>query len=409
MRAAAGIGEDARFARNAWIRALSLTASIERQPRVTLPVLPARWAERDADAVALASREAVWSYRDLASACNRHARWGLDRGLRPGDVVALMMENCVEYPAIWLGLARIGVAVALVNTNLRDEALAHAIGVVAPKLIVCGAGCAAELAAVRGRMPDGLGLFVHGAEMPGFASMESGLAAAGDDPVDPSECEPPSIDDVALYIYTSGTTGLPKAARVSHYRVMQWSHWFAGMMDTGAADRMYVCLPMYHSVGGVVAPGAALVGGGSVVIRPQFSAGEFWHDIETERCTLFQYIGELCRYLLNGPIRAEETRHALRMACGNGLRPEVWEPFKRRFRIPRILEYYAATEGNFSLYNCEGEPGSIGRIPPFLSRRLPVALLRFDVDAERPLRNAAGFCERAAPDEIGEAVGAVST
>ena len=71
------------------------------------------------------------------------------------------------------------------------------------------------------------------------------------------------------------------------------------------------------------------------------------------------------------------------MACGNGLRPEVWETFKTRFRIPRILEYYASTEGNFSLYNCEGQPGAIGRIPSFLAHRLPVALLRFDLETRR--------------------------
>ncbi len=89
-----------------------------------------------------------------------------------------------------------------------------------------------------------------------------------------------------------------------------------------------------------------------------------------------------------------DTAHSLRIACGNGLRPEVWEVFQARFRIPRILEYYASTEGNFSLYNCEGQPGSIGRIPPFLSNRLQVSLLKFDVDRGEPRRNAEGFCER---------------
>ncbi len=117
-----------------------------------------------------------------------------------------------------------------------------------------------------------------------------------------------------------------------------------------------------------------------MVIRPRFSASDFWRDVCDERCTLFQYIGELCRYLVNGPRQEIETGHSLRLACGNGLRPEVWEPFKNRFRIPRILEYYASTEGNFSLYNCEGQPGAIGRIPPYLANRLQVALLRFDVD-----------------------------
>jgi fatty-acyl-CoA synthase len=80
------------------------------------------------------------------------------------------------------------------------------------------------------------------------------------------------LDATALLIYTSGTTGLPKAAKVSHYRLMQWSHWFAGMLDTQASDRMYDCLPLYHSIGGVVAVGATLVGGGAVEIRTRFSA-----------------------------------------------------------------------------------------------------------------------------------------
>jgi fatty-acyl-CoA synthase len=142
---------------------------------------------------------------------------------------------------------------------------------------------------------------------------------------------------------------------------MQRSHWFAGLLNTQPSDRMFNCLPLYHSVGGVVATGATLVGGGAVVIRPRFSATDFWRDVRDERCTLFQYIGELCRYLVNAPRQEIETSHSLRIACGNGLRPEVWEPFQSRFKIPRILEYYASTEGNFSLYNCEGRVGAIGR------------------------------------------------
>jgi fatty-acyl-CoA synthase len=215
------------------------------------------------------------------------------------------------------------------------------------------------------------------------------------------------LADRALLIYTSGTTGLPKAANVSHLRLMQWSLWFAGLTGMKPGDRLYNCLPMYHSVGGVVATGAALTGGGAVVLRERFSARTFWKDVAAERCTVFQYIGELCRYLLNAPHDSHETGHQLRLACGNGLRPEVWEPFKSRFRIPQILEYYASTEGNFSLYNCEGRVGAIGRIPPFLAHRIPVALVRYDVEAGSPARNARGYCEPCAPNEVGEAIGQV--
>jgi fatty-acyl-CoA synthase len=170
---------------------------------------------------------------------------------------------------------------------------------------------------------------------------------------------------------------------------------------------MYDCLPLYHSVGGVVATGATLVGGGAVVLRERFSASGFWQDVVAERCTLFQYIGELCRYLLASPPQAQESRHALRLACGNGLRADVWREFQQRFRIPQILEYYAATEGNFSLYNCEGRAGAIGRIPPFLAHRVPVALVKFDLETQAPARDPDGRCVRCAPHEAGEALGQI--
>jgi fatty-acyl-CoA synthase len=143
------------------------------------------------------------------------------------------------------------------------------------------------------------------------------------------------------------------------------------------------------------------------VLRERFSARTFWSDVAAEQCTVFQYIGELCRYLLNAAPDPHEGRHRLRLACGNGLRPEVWEPFQRRFRIPQILEYYASTEGNFSLYNCEERVGAIGRIPPFLAHRIRVALVKYDDDTGSPARDAAGRCVPCAANEVGEAISAI--
>ena len=292
------------------------------------------------------------------------------------------------------------------NSQLVGDVLAHSINIANPKCLIVGSDLAHRVAAIHSKLPPGLVCQVSGGGgTQDFAPLDAELASVSGEPLRAAEYQPATIDATALYIFTSGTTGLPKAAKVSHYRLMQWSHWFAGMMDTKPSDRMFNCLPLYHSVGGVVATFATLVNGGAVVIRPRFSASDFWRDVRDTRCTLFQYIGELCRYLVNTPQQANETGHSLRIACGNGLRPEVWVPFQNRFKIPRILEYYASTEGNFSLYNCEGEPGAIGRIPAFLAARLPVALLRFDVEKAEPRRNSAGFCERCAANEIGEAVG----
>jgi fatty-acyl-CoA synthase len=122
---------------------------------------------------------------------------------------------------------------------------------------------------------------------------------------------------------------------------------------------------------------------------------------------LFQYIGELCRYLLHAAPTPRETEHRLRMCCGNGLRPDVWNAFKSRFRIPRILEFYAATEGNVSLFNLEGKPGAIGRIPSFLVHRVPTALVKFDLERDEPVRDGQGRCIRCGPNEVGEAIGRV--
>jgi fatty-acyl-CoA synthase len=170
---------------------------------------------------------------------------------------------------------------------------------------------------------------------------------------------------------------------------------------------MYNCLPLYHSIGGVVATGALLVNGGSVVIREKFSASRFWDDVVGFDCTLFQYIGELCRYLANAPPHPREREHRLRLCCGNGLGAAVWNDFKARFRIPQILEFYAATEGNLSLYNVEGKPGAIGRVPGFLAHRFPSALVKLDVDAGEPIRGDDGLCVRCGPNEVGQALGKI--
>ena len=404
---AAHSDENNRSPLKAWVRALERTAGIERDRSLTLPVLIERLAERFADAPALLSPDAALSYRGLAAACHRYARWGLVRGLGSGDTVCLVMANCPDYLAIWLGLCRIGATVALINTNLRGALLAHSLNLVAPRHVIAGASLAEPVRAVRPLLAAGVECWVSGPGGGDLPRLDEAMAGLAGDALRDDEAPAPSLADRALCIYTSGTTGLPKAANVSHFRLMQWSHWFAGLMDVQPTDRMYDCLPLYHSVGGVVATGATLVGGGAVVLRERFSASSFWQDVVAERCTVFQYIGELCRYLLASPPQAQESQHALRLACGNGLRGDVWREFERRFRIPQILEYYAATEGNFSLYNCEGRAGAIGRIPPFLAHRLPVALVKFDLEAQAPARDASGRCVRCAPQEPGEALGQI--
>jgi fatty-acyl-CoA synthase len=393
----------------AWVRALEATAPVERGRSSIFPIILEELAGRFTKEPALIGPARTLSYEELVGTAARYARWGLAQGFRPGDCLGLLMPNCPEYLAIWLGLTRLGVRVALLNTHLTGAALAHALGCAGVRSVIVSASLRARLAEAYTEDEMTPQRWVHGEGDTYLPRVDLAVQSQSPIPLSRAECAPPALTDRALCIYTSGTTGLPKAAHVSHYRVVQWTHWFAGLMHIRPADRMFNCLPMYHSIGGVVASGAPLVAGASVVLRERFSAREFWRDLAAERCTLFQYIGELCRYLVNSPPQAEESEHALRLCCGNGLRADVWQQFQTRFRIPQILEYYAATEGSFSLYNCEGRRGAVGRIPAFLAQRAQVELLRLDRGSGEPLRNAAGRCERCSTDESGEAVGRLST
>jgi fatty-acyl-CoA synthase len=381
-----------------------MTASLAHNPTVTLPVVIEQAAREAPARTALIGEAGSLSYGALAERSRQYADWALRNGVGRGDVVCLMMHNCPEYMAAWLGITRIGGVVALVNTQLTEETLVHAIQTVAPTHIIVGAALVETVDAVRQRLGSEVSIWVHGHHDRRYPRIDRELRPEAREAIGGTARPAPTLADRALCIYTSGTTGLPKAANVSHFRLMQWSGWFAGMMDARPDDRMYNCLPMYHSVGGVVATGAMLVSGGSVVVRERFSSSRFWDDVVSSDCTVFQYIGELCRYLVNSPPHPSETKHRIRLSCGNGLRADVWGEFRSRFRIPRNLEFYAATEANFSLYNCEDEPGSVGRIPPFLTHRFPVALVKFDIETAEPVRNEKGFCVRCAPDEIGEVI-----
>jgi fatty-acyl-CoA synthase len=301
----------------------------------------------------------------------------------------------------------VGGIVALLNTNLGGAALAHCINIAAPEHVIVAADLLSTVANARPYFAKPAKIWVHGGEHSAFLRIDTEVNRQSGGRLSSAESRPVNIEDRALYIYTSGTTGLPKAANISHHRLLQWSFWFGGMMDTQPSDRMYDCLPMYHSVGGIVAIGALLVNGGSIVIREKFSATQFWSDVTRWDCSLFQYIGELCRYLVHAEPDPHEREHRIRLSCGNGLRADVWTDFKNRFNVPQILEFYASTEGNFSLYNVEGEPGAIGRIPSFLAHRPPTALIELDIDMGEPVRDAQGFCIRCSANQVGEAIGQI--
>ena len=363
------------------------------------------------DNVALEDETRKVTYRELDSLANRFGHWARGRGLRRSDVVALMMHNRIEYIAAWLGLSKVGVPCALINTNLSGAPLAHCLNLVAASQIICDAECADAIETARPMAAKTLSLWVLGLgaadETGDRRSLEAGVRGASS--VRPARLvrEGLTNKDVALYIYTSGTTGLPKAAKIIHARARTYMRAFAGATASTAKDRVFNVLPLYHSTGGLVGVGSTLLNGGAVIIRKKFSAGSFWADVAASGATTFVYIGELCRYLVNSPQHPDERAHKLRLAFGNGLRPEVWDEFKSRFGIREILEFYGSTEGNVSLFNFDGRAGAIGRVPWFVKRQINIRLVAFDVDTEEPVRAANGLCIPVGVGQVGEAIGLI--
>jgi fatty-acyl-CoA synthase len=352
------------------------------------------------------------SYRDYNAAANRVAHWAIEEGLRPGDVVALLMQNRPEYLETWAGLAKRGVTAALLNTNLTGRPLAHAIEAAGTRRLIVGSECLPGLLSLEPGALAQLHVWVWRdlgdaaeAQLPGKAQDFDAILAR-------QPAENPGRDaragartgEPALYIYTSGTTGLPKAAKMSHLRLFTTGV-AARIAGFGARDTMYCALPLYHSAGGAMAVTTALSAGGTLALRRKFSASQFWDDVRLMEGTSFQYIGEFCRYLLHQPPRDDDSDHGIRFAIGNGLRPDIWEEFQKRFGIPRIVEFYGATEGNVAMVNYDNRVGSVGKRPP---RIVPAPrLIRYDVESDTHLRSEQGLCVECAPGETGELIGEI--
>ena len=367
------------------------------------------WARTTPEHTAILFEDQVISWAAFDAAANRWARWAEGLGVGHGDVVALMIANRPEFLFAWAGLAKLGVVSALINTNLSGGPLAHSLRISGATHLAADAEYADALAEALPQLEVPPRVWITGGPAGRHEDLDPLLASLSDAPLDPATRPVVTGRDGLFYIYTSGTTGNPKAAKFSHTRAMQAATAFGGVARVTAEDRMYLILPLYHSAGGVLAVGMMLLAGGTIVVRRRFSASTFWDDCKTYGITVVQYIGELCRYLNNAPPHPLERAHSLKVMVGNGLRPDIWEAFQSRFAIPRIVEFYSATEGNVVLINVDGKVGSIGRIPNWLDSVLKVRLVRLNLDTGQPVRGQDGLCIVCAPGEAGEAVGFIPT
>jgi len=383
---------------------------------MSLALLLKRWADRAPARCFLIFEGRRYTYREFDDLVARRAAALSAHGIGRGDSVALMMSNRPEFLQNTLALSRIGAVPALINDNLVGAGLRHAVLIVAPKAAIVGAEhrSAFEEAFAEHREGDELTLFLdrEGGDVEGELPAGAIDLARADRDV-PAGTRPASAlvagTDLVAFIYTSGTTGLPKAGRVLNARAFMAGYGFGLFaMGLGPRDVVYCCLPLFHSNGFLVSLSSALVSGSTLALARKFSASRFWSDVRSSEATVFCYIGEVCRYLLNTKVHPDENRHRLRCIIGNGMRPDIWGPFVERFRPGLVHEFYGATEGNVNMINLTGKQGSVGRMPP-LPKLNNALLVRFDHDAQMPQRSSEGRCVPCQPDEVGELLGRINT
>ncbi len=352
-----------------------------------------RNAERAPHDLALEMDDEHLTWSELANATSRMAHVVAGAGVKQGDVVALLAENSPFYVAAVLGISRVGATVALINTNLRGRPLSHAVEKANAKAVVVSHTLEPGLRECEELCQSLDRIFVF--------DQKPYERFLGNAPTVPFPPAPVRAEDDFIYIYTSGTTGLPKPCRISHARAILAGAGFGPLMyEFRPGDKLYCVLPLYHASGFLLGVSAAITSRVPVALRRSFSASAFWDDVHRYQATAILYIGELCRYLVNSPPHPRELPNPVRVAVGNGLRPDIWPHFKSRFAIDQIREFYGATEAPGFIANLSGREGSVGRVP--LGGLGWMRLVRYDVDQEDHVRDERGFCIPCEPHEVGE-------
>ena len=350
--------------------------------------------EKFSDRPFLHFEDETWTYAQINKSANSLARYLVSTGVKHGDRVVMFMENRPSFVISLLALNKIGTIAVLINTSLTGDPLVHCINSSDSTKCIVGAERAKPFEDVLDQInitkQEDL-LWVEDTSNYSLPEWAIDLKANIDSSQNENLEETNSIKakDVACFIFTSGTTGVPKAAICPNQKLMAAS---INIKMAGyridETDCMHNSLPLYHSTGLMLGLCAVIHAGASTFIKRKFSASSFWEEVQKHNTTALVYIGELCRYLANqDPIQAE-LNNPLKVMVGNGLRPDVWDTFKDRFGVDRIVEIYGASEGNALFMNLLNKDKTIGMT------NADVTLIEYDVAEDEILKNDNGFCRK---------------
>ena len=352
------------------------------------------------DNPAVKSPDGSLTYRQLNERANQYAHYLIAKGVNRGDVVTLCFENRPDLLAAYCGCSKVGAIASLINTNQRGDSLAHSFNLNRGKVVIIGEECCGFFNEAR----DGIDLSRSAAVMVQDTGKEgaSGLVditaeLERQSRENPSTTKAVTLKETMAYVYTSGTTGgMPKAAVIINKRALSAMFWFGKfVMPVKPTDTIYIPLPFFHTNAITVGWPPALYNGAAVALRRKFSAGKFLDDVRAFGATHFIYVGEVCRYLMATPPRPDDHQTTLKYICGNGLRPDIWMPFKKRFGISKIYEFYGAAEGVGVFTNFLNIDYSVG------TSVTPFALVEYDTENDAPARDARGFMKKVGKGEAG--------
>lgn len=351
-------------------------------------------AEKYPKRPALKWDEATMTYSELNERTNRFAHYFISKGLKKGEVVSVYLQNRPELFIIYSAIAKIGAVASTINTNQRGQSLLHSMNHIPSKMYIIGEEVIESFqeirAAVRTARENNL-FFVADKRQ---SAVPKGFIDVKTEVMDMPASSPSTLKEVRLkdsfaYVFTSGTTGgVPKAAIITHKRLLSSVIWYGKILQrTKPTDTVYCPLPFFHTNGLCVGWPAAAVNGAALAIRRKFSVAHFWDDVRKFNATSLIYVGELLRYLLNLPENPHDRKHPLNRIIGNGLSLEAWKDFKRRFGIKKIYEFYGAAESMGAFRNILNLDYTVGLCLQ------PHAFIRCDVNDGLPERGKDGFMQ----------------
>ncbi len=254
-----------------------------------------------------------FTFAELDARANRTANALRDLGVAPGDRVALLLMNSVEFVESFFAAAKLGAIVVPLNWRLVPDELAFILKDSGATVLVFGgeqASAATELAG-RGAGATAVREWVHvgaDAARPAFALAYDALQAAA--PPDP----PPvgASDGDALYImYTSGTTGLPKGVIHTHDSVLWSVLTVNATADARYRDRYIIALPLFH-VGALNPLTANVHRGVTNVLMRAFDPKRVWETIAEERATSMLAVPAMLNFMREARARLQSDFSSLR-------------------------------------------------------------------------------------------------